>query len=55
MKDLPVIGLSFGPIFMVLGSLNPEGWQIIAAFVGAVMLSFSLVAMYRRTTTVGST
>lgn len=48
MKDLPIVGLSFGPIFMVLGMLNPQGWQIIAAFAGSVMLSLSLVAMYRR-------
>lgn len=48
MKDLPIVGLSFGPIFMVLGLLDPEGWQVIFAYAGAVALTLSLVAMYRR-------
>jgi len=48
MKDLPIIGLSFGPFFLLMGAINPQGWQMIVGFAGSVMLSLSLVAMYRR-------
>ncbi len=47
MKDLPVIGLSFGPFCMVIGALNPQGWYIGVGFAGSVMLSLALVSLYR--------
>lgn len=47
MKDFAFVGLAFGPFFMVIGTLNPDGWHMIISFAGSVMLSFSLISMYR--------
>lgn len=48
MKNLPIVGLAFGPFFMVVRALGPQDWQMIVSFIGSIMLSLSLLSMYRK-------
>ncbi|MEM7125621.1 MAG: hypothetical protein AAF702_04800 [Chloroflexota bacterium] len=50
MNKLPIVGMSFGPFLMVIGSLNPQGWGVGIAFIGSILLSLALVAFYHQVT-----